>query len=198
MRNYQLSIQHLPSLKKQSLLNSFLCFLETNQEKNPYVAGYDTADIQLQKEISKTVREVTKDLTFHFATERNAMQHGGSFRDRLERYQSRWEQQETLVFKEKEVMFEHFLKTGELKNLHSPIKCKNVVWVWKEAVCNAATFGFYIISVLHEQQNKNLNFCYAERAFLMWYEHQKAITESLMLEHASYTLWVMQNLHDKL
>ncbi len=75
------------------------------------------------------------------------------------------------------------------------MKCKNV-WVWKVGTCDA-TFGLYIKSVLHEQ-HKRCNLCYAERAFLMRCEHQKALAESLMLGHASQTSWVMENLHDKL
>ncbi len=74
------------------------------------------------------------------------------------------------------------------------IKCRNV-WVWKDATCDA-TFGLYIKSVLREQQ-KRCNLCYAERAFLVRYEHQKALAKSPMLGHASQSSWVMQNLHDK-
>ncbi len=77
----------------------------------------------------------------------------------------------------------------------SSMDCK-YVWVWKDGTCDAA-FGFYNESVLHEQE-KRFHFCYAQRAFLMRYEHQKARAESLALGQPSQTLWVMQNLHDKL
>ncbi len=62
--------------------------------------------------------------------------------------------------------------------------CK-YVWVWKDTTCDA-TSGLYIKSVLREEQNRS-SFCYAKRAFLMRYKHQKALAESVILRHASQT-----------
>ncbi len=51
-------------------------------------------------------------------------------------------------------------------------------------------------SVLHEQQ-RECNFCYAGRAFVMRNRHQEALKKYLMPWHASQTSWLMQNEHDK-
>ncbi len=53
-------------------------------------------------------------------------------------------------------------------------------------------------SVLHEYQRRcNLNFCYAEKAFVMRNTHQEALKKSVLLGYASQTSWLMQNVHDK-
>ncbi|CAD7953442.1 unnamed protein product [Amoebophrya sp. A120] len=50
--------------------------------------------------------------------------------------------------------------------------------------------------VLHAQQ-KEPNFCYAERALVMRNRHQESLKKAGMLGHASQTSWLRQNVHDK-
>ncbi len=50
--------------------------------------------------------------------------------------------------------------------------------------------------VLQEQQ-KDSNFCYAGRAFVMRNRHQESLSKPVTLGHASQTSWRTQTVHDK-